>query len=253
MKKRIGIISYVNSLPFLKDLDKHYDVVKDTPSNLADRFAEGELDAGFVPAVAYLKRFRKLPLVPGVSISSFGPVHSVFLKYSGELCKLSKVRLSDESVTSNFMIQAVLENRYSLNKLRYSHDCNNADAEVIIGDTALRLDLDENEKLLDIAGEWCDMTGLPALFAVCVASDERTAQELGRVLSLNVSANLADLDLILDSYGAGEYKEYIRNLDYSFSDVHSRSLSLLESMLNKGESSKKSLFANFAMRKAVCV
>jgi predicted solute-binding protein len=51
-----------------------------------------------------------------------------------------------------------------------------ADAALLIGDSALRVDLDSlNAHVLDLGAEWFDMTGLPMVFAVWAGKPDRIA------------------------------------------------------------------------------
>ncbi len=72
-----------------------------------------------------------------------------------------------------------------------------ADAALIIGDPALTVPR-ERYVVLDLAGEWLEMTGLPFVFAVWAARDEVATAELVAPFTASLETGLAELDAIVD-------------------------------------------------------
>lgn len=234
--KTIGIIDYINSVPFSYGLKDHFNVVKDTPSGLARRFAAAELDISFVPSIAYLRHFRHISyLVPDVSISSFGPVNSVFLKYRGSIDDIASVKLSGESVTSNFIITLILKERYFLPAVSFDRNHINADAEVIIGDAALKLKLKKDEHLLDIGHEWYEMTSLPLVYAVCIARSADCAEYAGKILSEIREHNMDKIESILSELKHEKHLHYLRRIDYRLDLPHRKTLNILNEKLSRNK------------------
>lgn len=228
---RIGVIKFINSIPLRHGMERFGEVIQGTPRGLASAFEKGELDVSYIPSVEYLRNRDDYCLVPGVSISSFGTTRSVRLYYSGDIGDVGCVCLSPDSLTSNFLFARVLDERYGISpKYVDGNECKLSDARVIIGDRALV----ERQGLnhLDLGTEWMSLTGLPLVYAVCVARDPQLAEELAPGFQQQVASNLRDLKTILSLSGQSEYRYYIETLDYRLNDLHSRCLDRIASYLD---------------------
>lgn len=235
---RTGIISYINSIPFAFGLEKYCNVVRRPPAELAKSFEEGLLDVSFMPSVAYLRGGRRHALVDGLSISSFGPTNSVFLCMNESTGNIRSVALSPESTTSNFIVREILSRKYGIrpNYVDGSAEC--ADARIVIGDNALRL-AGTFKGILDVGTEWMSMTGLPMVYAVCVARNQELASEAGRIIRHVRDTNLGALERILAESNASQHLDYLKGLDYGLDMRHRRTLGIIESFLNESESKAK--------------
>lgn len=225
----IGIINYINSIPLSYGLETHFTIVKDTPRRLAQRFKHGELDGAFIPSVDYLCHNDTYFRVEGVSISSFGSVGSVFLiKKRGAVIKA--VLESSESITSNFIARVIIEKKYGAIPLMFKeHECCQTDARIIIGDTALKNCVySADEEIMDLGEEWYALTGLPLIYAVSVARDPQSAHRMSGVFIQNLHRNLSSLDAVLTACKMSEYGDYLRKINYGWSELHDISLSTLE-------------------------
>ena len=229
-KPVIGVINFTNSLPFRHGLEQLGDVVTGTPRELAAWFAEGKLDISFVPSVDYLRNRSAHSLVHGVSISSFGPTRSVRLFFNGELRNIQCVCLSPDSITSNFLVQKMLFRRHGLEpKFVDGHECDMADARLVIGDRGLedRSGFD----FLDLGDQWWELTGLPLVYAVCVARDAALAADFSLPIRQLTARNLANLEGLLAEIGKSEFLSYITSLDYGLGELHMECLDRIASYL----------------------
>lgn len=229
---RVGIIKYINSIPLGYGVSSIADVVMDTPRRLAEMFSSGQLDVSFVPSVDYLRNTGVAHLVDGLSISSFGPTRSVKVCFSGELKKIRTVCLSPDSVTSNFLVKPILRHRYGLcpTFLDEAAGCV-CDARLVIGDDGL---MNGCGSYLDLGAEWGAMTGLPLVYAVCVARTKELAESFGPALIEVREKNLADLPAVLKRLNQLEWLEYLRGLDYRLEEPHHRSLEKIAAYLAEG-------------------
>ena len=94
---RIGSVSFVNARPLTYGLE---DLVCEVPSRLTERFLAGDLDVALLPTVEAL-RLRDCPVLPGMGISSPGPVDSVLLFARRPLTAARTVLLDPSSRTSS--------------------------------------------------------------------------------------------------------------------------------------------------------
>ncbi|MEW6536674.1 MAG: menaquinone biosynthesis protein [Candidatus Auribacterota bacterium] len=231
---RIGIIQYINSIPFSYGLEQYFHVQKDTPRNLALHLMNNEFDAAFIPVVEYLRNKDIYTLVDGVSISSFGPTNSVFIACKTTICDIRIIQESPASLSSNFISRIMLKEIYGITPLFIDHDhAADIDARIIIGDDALAIDKSSFIKVLDVGEEWNSLTGLPMVYAVCVTKQPVLAKQIGTLLKERCRANLADLDAILVSLNKQKYRTYLNSLNYSLTHMHLESINTINGFIEE--------------------
>lgn len=162
---RVGCVQYLNSKPLIYGWDGpvHFD----HPSSLARDLARGALDVALVPVYELFARpgYR---IVDGVSISSFGPVLSVFLAYQGELLDVKSVALDPASLTSSHLVRCLLAEYHGLTPDYNTSSCDPGAAKLLIGNQAIdfRNAHGAAYRYLDLGEEWTLRTGLPFVFAL---------------------------------------------------------------------------------------
>lgn len=141
------------------------------PSECADRLRDGRADIGIVPAVE-VERLG-LEVIPGAGIACRGAVRSILLVTKVPPEKVRTLAADSSSRTSVMLARIVLARRYGAEPRFFSHPPDveamlaKADAALLIGDPALRVDIASlPHRVLDLGEEWFTMTGLPMVFAV---------------------------------------------------------------------------------------
>ena len=147
------------------------------PAECADMVAAGEADIGIIPSFELLR--QKLAVIPGVGIASRGAVRSILLISRCPAGQIQTLAADSSSRTSVALARILLERRFGASVRIVSRPpalepmLEEADAALIIGDPALRLDprrLDGN--VYDLGEEWTAWTGLPMVFAVWAGRQE---------------------------------------------------------------------------------
>lgn len=172
---RVGIVDFLNSKPlawgFLEG--RHSDLFATSfhpPAEVADLLAAGELDIGLIPSIE-MQRIPGLKLLPGLCIAATHEVRSVLLVARKPIGELRRVALDTASRTSAVLLRILLAERYGIAPeyvpLRPPVEAmlEGCDAALVIGDPALAVDR-SSFHILDLAGEWRELTGLPFVFAV---------------------------------------------------------------------------------------
>lgn len=172
---RLSIIDYLNAAPlnfgFKNGLGQDlFELHFHVPSVCADRLRNGDVDAGLISSIEYL-RIPDLRIVPGLCISSRKRVRSVLLLCKVPIHDIRSLALDSSSRTSVVLAQLLLRERYgvfpTVHEMRPDLSAMLAghDAALMIGDGAMRAHK-EGLIIMDLAEEWHAWTGLPFVFAL---------------------------------------------------------------------------------------
>jgi chorismate dehydratase len=121
--------------------------------------------------------------------------------------EIGSVALDENSRTSAALVRMILKDRYGLEPVFRAAQANieemlaAADAALIIGDPALTVPR-EKYVVLDLAGEWLEMTGLPFVFAVWAARAAVATADLVAPFTASLATGLAELDAIVTETAA---------------------------------------------------
>ncbi|HET8548995.1 MAG TPA: menaquinone biosynthesis protein [Bryobacteraceae bacterium] len=186
-------VSYLNTVPlvwgFLKGpLRDEFDLSFALPSECAEQVRRGEADIGIVPVVELPS--LGLEIIRGTGIACGGPVRSILLVSKKPPATIRTLAADKASRTSVALAQIVLEQRYGAEPEVLPEPANldrmlaTADAALIIGDPALRLDPAALPYIvLDLGAEWVNMTGLPMVFAAWAGRREIVTRDLEAVFA----------------------------------------------------------------------
>lgn len=184
----IGEISYTNINPMFHYLDREKLILKGcrfvpkVPSGLNNDMKNGTVHVGGISSFAYGENFDKYFLLPNLSVSSFGPVGSIFLfsKYPITELEGKSIALTSASATSVNLLKIILGRFYELNvsyetmapdydKMMAKHD-----ACFLIGDDAILQSWRKSDEIYqyDLGELWHKFTGYSMTFAVFAVRNE---------------------------------------------------------------------------------
>ncbi len=221
-KLLIGKIPYANLFPAYYYLEKKcnckdYTLIKGVPSGLNKMLRNGKIDVSPSSSIEYLRHRNKYSIIPFFSISSAGPVCSIFLFSTLPLEKLDRktIAVSSHSDTSVALLKVILKNFFSLNCKFISVKSgslkkilNAYPACLLIGDEAMRgaknavtrcnvqvtgtttntKPRNQNSLLYtyDLGDLWFKHTGLPFVFALWIVRKKSLVQKEGLVERLSL-------------------------------------------------------------------
>lgn len=217
---RIGVISFVNTLPLIRGLEagkgEDYELVYGRPSGLADKLRHGELDCALIPTVEFFRGVGD-GIVPGLCIASEGPVESIRLIARRPLQEIRRVLVDRSSRSSVAMLRLLLERTHNVTPDFHIYevrpdmplvapDGEEADAALVIGDLAM--DLDTGDVVLDIdLGDWWQKSFhhpfVYAFWAWCDREGEKIGERLGELLHESYRRGLDEMDLIIEEAAIG--------------------------------------------------
>jgi chorismate dehydratase len=179
-----------------------FDLEFGLPAVCADHLASGAADIGIVPCFELTR--QDLEIIPGAGIACRGPVRSILLISSCPAAEIRTLALDSSSRTSVELVRIILQRRYGVTPQSVSHapDLDEmlriADAALIIGDPALRIDPNSLPwHVYDLGAEWVEMTGLPMVFAVWAGRKGKITPELVAAFQGSCRYGLAHIEDIV--------------------------------------------------------
>lgn len=173
---RLGCVKYLNARPLIHGWEG--DVVFDHPSTLCERLAAGSLDVALVSSFEFLRN-PVYTLVDGVSISSNGAVHSVFVAHAGDLAAIEEIEIDPASQTSVNLLRCLLAEKGLAPKFVFrsrliQRAITPRLAKFFIGDQAIRYRDDDTSafQFWDLGEEWQRLTHLPFVYALWLIRPE---------------------------------------------------------------------------------
>jgi predicted solute-binding protein len=214
-KLRACAVRYLNTVPLVWGLVHGeqrdvFDLRFTLPSECADALQSGDADIGLVPIVA-LARQHDLVVIPGHAIACRGPVRSILLISKKPMEEITSFAADEGSRTSAMLAQILLARLYGVRprvrpyppKLDDMLDL--ADAALIIGDPALRIDPEGREwrgqplHIYDLGAAWVEMTGLPMVFAVWAVKKLAAGPSLTEIFAASAEYGRQHIEEVIET------------------------------------------------------
>ncbi|MGB9716517.1 MAG: menaquinone biosynthetic enzyme MqnA/MqnD family protein [Thermodesulfovibrionales bacterium] len=193
---RIGKITFANLFPIFYMLQREcdcsqYDFIEGVPSFLNRMLRNGEIDLSPSSSIEFLRYQDRYVFIDGHSLSSKGPIESIFLlsRIPIERLKGRRILTSSQSDTSVVLLDIILRKFLKVESILESTDekieslLDKADSFLCIGDDALKAKkIVTGEKknpelrtqnsghiyIYDLGDLWFKNTGLPFVFALWI-------------------------------------------------------------------------------------
>ena len=208
---RVGIVNYLNSRPlawsFLQGTaGEGVEAAFLSPARVADALAAGELDVGLIPSIE-VRRIPDLTVLPGLCVAATQEVRSVLLLSRCPAGEIRRLALDENSRTSAALIRILLRDTYGIEpeciaaKPDLKAMMATADAALVIGDPALRVDR-SGLVVHDLAAEWRHLTGCPFVFAVWAVRDGVDLGSRSQIFRRSLEEGLAGMDELVSGAAA---------------------------------------------------
>ena len=204
-RPRVCAVSYLNTVPLVwgllhdPSLQGTFDLRFALPSECADQLARGEADIGIVPVIEMAR--QGMDYFPGTGIACHGPVRSILLISKVPFREIRTLATDSGSRTSALLAQVILAEKFGVKPQVFTHPADlaqmfgKADAALLIGDAALRVDPATLPfEVLDLGAEWVALTGLPMVFAVWAGRKQVVHEPYGRMFLESCRYGLAHMD-----------------------------------------------------------
>jgi len=177
------------------------------PSACADALASGAADIGIVPSFELTR--QDLDILPGAGIACHGPVRSILLVAAKPLGEVRTLAADSSSRTSVELARIILDRKYGARPKLLPHApdldamLGAADAALIIGDPALRIDPAHLPyEVRDLGADWVEMTGYPMVFAVWAARKGVATDSIEQAFRDSCRYGLERIDEIVEAEAA---------------------------------------------------
>ncbi len=236
----LGILPYLNVKPLTYcfencHLPKGWSLNIAPPAKLAEMLHRGTIVAAPVSSFEVI-RSSDLCAVPGICISSPGSVKSVLLLSRVPFNRINSVALDSGSLTGAAITKILLKEKFGISPEYISIEPNpsemlrNADAVMVIGDTALTFNPVGLRKI-DLGEAWLELTGYPAVFALWAGRKDLLTPEIACHLIEAKKQGLNNLEIIVNSesqkLGIPRFivREYLAsNINYDLGEAEIASL-----------------------------
>lgn len=248
----IGKIGYTNVWPVYhhfrtSQFSASAELVTEVPSILNRKLLEGSMDVSAISSFAYGVGHEDLLLLPQLSVSTNGPVNSIFVfsREPLERIKNGVFSLTNTSATSVNLLKMIMEKKYGGKPTYVDSEPDleammaNSDAALLIGDTAIKASWQDHGYIMtDLSQLWKTWTGYGMTFAVWVVTKrfaDRKPELVAEVLSAfqtSKQRSLADLSPVVaqacQEIGGNEsyWTHYFKNLCYDFGEEQQAGLAL---------------------------
>jgi len=226
-RPRVSAVSFLNTSPLVWGMLHGpqrglFDIEFRIPSECADQLATGAADIGIVPSFELTR--QDLEIIPGAGIACHGAVRSILLISKCPAAAIRTLAVDGSSRTSVELARVILARRYGADPVQtalppdLSAMLAAADAALIIGDPALKIDPTHPDPsgaaayVYDLGAEWLEMTGLPMVFAVWAGRRGVVTQEIGEAFRASCRYGLEHMDEIVaaESRARGFAPEVVR-------------------------------------------
>ncbi len=193
-KPKIGRIHYLNLYPIFFGLERagfECEYLNGCPSEVNGMLRRGLVDVSPSSSIEYLRRQGDYELVGGHSISSRGPIKSIFLISKRPVAGLNgaEIGITWQTETSAVLMEIVLKKFFGLeftprqeNGIAPEQALNEYDAYLSIGDEALAIAGSRaaaGRYVYDMGELWYQKTGLPFVFALWIARKDWASRDKG--------------------------------------------------------------------------
>ncbi|GAB4414693.1 MAG: menaquinone biosynthesis protein [Thermodesulfovibrionales bacterium] len=264
---KIGRIGYANLFPIFYALEKdsdcsNYEFIDGVPSTLNKLLRDGKIDISPSSSIEYLRHKDKYTILEGHSISSIGPIGSIFLFSRRPIETLDglTVLVSSQSETSVSLLDIIFKKFYRINCLLkvteepFLTSIESYPAYLLIGDDAMKavtsyeLRVTELNSspithhsslyVYDLGDIWYKKTGLPFVFALwivrkdCCVDNPVLFEQFRKDLDAAKNQALKNLKAIAresplrNILSEDKIVSYWRGISYDLTDEHMKGLEL---------------------------
>ncbi len=211
---RLGVVSFLNTLPLIDGLERLTDVVllQSVPSLLLDQLTSGAVDVALCSSIDYQRSPDPLAILPAGLLGCDGPTLTVRLYSAHPIKEIRRVYCDTDSHTSIALLRILLKEVHGIEPELIDYDAREhvagnkpidwPETMLLIGDKVVT---DSPPAVryphqLDLGAEWVRYTGLPFVFALWMARQDADREAMcaaNAILDHQRRHNLQRIDLMI--------------------------------------------------------
>lgn len=230
---KVVAVSYLNTVPFIYGIERvsplgRLSLSLAVPAACADILKKGEADIALIPAAEVLQ-IPNYKVITDYCIAAEGAVDTVALLSNSQLLQIERIYLDADSRTSVLLVKILAKEYWGIEPEWVDGiplQIKEGEGVMAIGDKVFEMEKVFAKKW-DLAHEWQQMTGLPFVFAVWVATTERGKEfedELNEALKVGVENIAASIPAKYDFQKA--YNYLINNIKFNLDEPKRESLKI---------------------------
>lgn len=227
----LSCVAFLNALPYVEGLRRLPEPSRprlflDPPFRCAERLSRGEVDAALIPSIE-LARIEGAAAAGDFGIASRHEVRSVLLLARRPLSEIDEVAVDSNSRTSVALLRVLLARVHGIRPRLISMPpaagpmLDRCGAALLIGDAALTASR-SGLRAHDLASMWNKLTGMPFVFALWAARDEKKGATAAGILGRALEQGLAVLPEAAAGAASSSGLRREEILDYLTSNIHFR-------------------------------
>jgi len=233
MIRKVTLVSYINTLPYLEALKKggNFQLDLRIPSQCAAAFEDYSSDIALVPIGSLCDITRPYKRIDKFGIGGDGEVKTVKLLSKCKKENIKRVFLDSQSSTSVQLIKIMAKQywKLSLEFDRFNVGDIFPDSVLAIGDKVFEME-SEYEYAYDMSAEWKKYTGLPFAFAIWITRTDLSTQEeddLIQVLSQVPSLLNSVVHMYAPDFPNYDLESYLKqSIQYELHSDYSKAIDL---------------------------
>ncbi len=204
---KVGTVTFLNAYPLFSGLEEKHEIIREVPSAIAGRLANGEIDAALVSAVEYFRNPGIYRFHPSLCVSSRGAVDSIRLFGDHELLRPRKKIYIDYATRTSVVLAVYLNELlfpgtnpdllplYPPYEEKIQH-LKKEEAALVIGDSAMQLS--GLYPSVDLGALYTRLTGRHFVYALWLARREIDHESLFRDMTETYHLNMRNPDLLAE-------------------------------------------------------
>ena len=241
---KIGKMPYLNSEIFYLKKESELEYINLTPSEMGKSIIKGEIDAGPISLVDFINSKSLKPIL-NYCVSTRKYANSVYIFSNKSLREINKIYVTNETSTSVILMKVLNQFYWNNDGLKITKNINDSDAQLLIGDKALKLNCSKNKfnYAIDLGYEWYKFTSLPFVFALWSHNNlsSNVLKSIEKCINFGINNYEKSLQTIINKRKDNFFspliiKNYLNGFNYKLNKAENNAITTFKELYNKLES-----------------
>lgn len=241
---KIGKMPYLNSEIFYLKKESEFEYINLKPSEMGKSIIKGEIDAGPISLVDFINS-KSLKPIQNYCVSTRKYANSVYIFSNKSLKEINKIYVTNETSTSVILMKVLNQFYWKNDDLKITKNISDSDAQLLIGDKALKLNCSKNKfnYVIDLGYEWYKFTSLPFVFALWSHNNlsSNVLKSIEKCINFGINNYEKSLQTIINKRKDKKFspliiKNYLNGFNYKLNKAENNAITTFKELYNKLES-----------------